>query len=168
MVRECPQPSDLIGIYAGGGVPERFKVFGRLKSGPLSGPVMLAKKGDAYSIKVARIRDVVLKRDRVCVRGKCYALPIEPGRVIFGRVLSGKEAFQCRNGLGVFRKESPLYKTEVIFDGYVLKEVRVVGNKRGGRLKILFGERDTAGFYRDITLKAGEEEVKLEIEEVRI
>ncbi len=167
VVEECVSAGELISLYSAGGVPERFTAFGRIKAGPISRPVKLVMRDGRYSLRVGGVRDVRLERDRVCFKGRCYALPLEPARVLFGGVLSGKEEYYCRDGMTVLRTEEGLYRTQILFSGPRLEEIRIIGSGQGRELRILFGDRDPLGFFRSITFEAGGERFKLEIEEVR-
>ena len=168
VVEDCADAQELISLYSAGGVPQEFTAFGRIKAGPVRKPVMLVMKDGRYSLRVGGVRNVRLERERVCFKGRCYALPFEPARVLFGGVLSGREEYYCRDGMAVLRSEEGLYRAQILFSGRKLEEIRVVGSGQGKELRILFGDRDPSGFFRNITFEAGGERFKLEIEEVRI
>jgi len=164
----CLSPEKVADKYTLNHVPKDFRIYGKFRYGPMSFPMMIAKFDGFYTVRVAKVKDVSLERDRICARGKCYLLPLLPEDIIFGKVLTGSEYSFCREGLLYFRERLGLYEKIVIFEGRKLKEMVIVNRKRQRAMKIIFGEYSKKGYYRDVTFRMDGEEVKLQIEEVEI
>ncbi len=164
----CLSPQKVAEDYTLNHVPREFRIYGKFRYGPVSFPMMIAKFDGFYTVKVAKVKDVSLERDRICARGKCYLLPLLPEDIIFGKVLTGSEYSFCRKGLLYFRERLGLYEKIAVFDGRDLRELVIVNRKRNRAMKITFGEFSGKGYFREITFIMDGEEVKLEIEEVEI
>jgi len=167
MAPSCPDGKDVMREYLSKRVPEEFKVYGYLYYGLLRVPVMLAKSEGSYTVKVAKIKGVSLEDGRFCVGERCYPLPVSPEDLVFGRVLSGREAFLCEDGNLVFQEETGSYTKRAIFEGRKLRELTFWDATMERKVKISFRDEDERGFFREIDFNMGELEVKLQIEEVK-
>jgi hypothetical protein len=164
--RECDIRSEAYTPYRLNHVPKEFRIYGRLVYGPMKFPLMIAKFDGFYTVRVAKVRDLSLKKDRICARGKCYLLPLLPEELIFGRVLTGQEFAFCREGKTIFRERLGVYEKLVFFEGPFLRELIIVNRKTRRGLKITFGEKTGKGYYGELSFEMNGEKVKLEIEEV--
>ncbi len=168
VAQRCADEKRVIAEYTLNHVPREFRIYGHFKYGPVKFPMIIAKYDGFYTVKVAKVKDVSIRRDRICARGKCYLLPLLPEDIIFGKVLSGTEYSFCRGGRTVFRERMGVYDKIVVFEGGKLRELIIVNRKNGRGLKITFGSRSERGYFREIGFEMNGEKVKLEIEEVEV
>jgi len=124
--RDCPSPERILHTFALKRVPENFRIYGTFRYGPLRMPVLLAKFDSFYTVRVARAQNVTIEKDRLCLEGKCYLLPVSPENLIFGRVLSGKEYSFCSRGSLVFRERTGVYEKLVVFEGEALRCIPIL------------------------------------------
>ncbi|WP_457600492.1 hypothetical protein [Hydrogenivirga sp.] len=164
--RECVYDPKAIDRYEHRRVPENFRIYGLIKYGPLKFPMMLAKFDGLYTVKVARARALSLKGRKLCLEKKCYILPAPPENLVFGKLLTGKEYSFCRNGLLYFRQRGELYERLVVFEGNRPKELSIINRRKNRSVKVLLGEEDERGFFRELRFLLDGREVKLLIEEV--
>ncbi|MDQ7082075.1 MAG: hypothetical protein Q9N34_03135 [Aquificota bacterium] len=165
--RECPGTEDLMNIYASGKTPKEFRIYGKVRYGPMKVPFLIARFDDIYTVKVPR-RDVKVLDGKVCLRDRCYLLPLPPENLVFGGVLRGGEREFCDGGVKVFSERGIVYERTVIFEGKKLREMRIKNLKNGKVIRVIFGERDPRGYFREIKIRTGGTGFKLLIEEVEI
>ncbi len=164
--RACPPAREVALKYRERYVPSNFRIYGLLEYGPLKFPMMLAKYDNFYTVKVARAGDVEMKRDRVCVRGKCYLLPAPPEDLIFGRLLNGREYSFCRGKTLYFRDRGRVYERIVSFLNGKPLEVSLINLRTNRSVRVLLKKEDKRGFFREIIFIFEGTEVKLIVEEV--
>jgi len=166
--KACGSAQEVLHAHAFGRVPENFRIYGTFKYGPVKLPMLLAKFDNFYTVRIARTQDVRIERDRLCVEGKCYLLPVAPEDLIFGRVLSGKEYSFCRGNLLMFRERMGVYEKLVIFEGGKLREMVIRNVRKNRSFRITFGDRRKEGFFGRLLFEMDGKRVKLLIEEVEI
>ncbi len=166
--RRCSAGEELIDEFSRKYVPRNFRIYGKFRYGPLKFPMLLAKFDGIYTVRIAKAKDVRIKRDRLCIDRKCYLLPSPPEYLIFGRLLSGTEYSFCKEGLLFFRERVGVYEKLLIFEGKVPKELSVRNVKNGKTLRIIFGSMDKERYFKEITFILDSNEVKLIIEEVEL
>ena len=164
----CPDPNKVMTEYSSRPVPKEFRVYGILHYGPLRLPMMLAKFDGFYTVRVAKAKKVSVDKDRLCIEDRCYLLPAPPENLIFGKLLSGRETYVCREGNLLFEERIGPYLKKVLFEGERPREVIVWNPRKGKGLKIFFGKESEEGFFREIRFDTGTGKVKLQIEEVEI
>lgn len=164
----CPGGADILERYSSRFVPENFRVYGIIRYGPLKLPMMLARFDGFYTVRVARTRDVSVYRDRFCVEGRCFLLPIPPEDLLFGRILSGREIRLCEDGVLVFEEGTGVYLKRVVFEGSRPREILIWNTRKKKGIRVLLGEEDEKGFFREVSFDSGGVEVKLQIEEVEL
>ncbi len=166
--RACGSAREVLDTYTLRKVPENFRIYGTFKYGPVKLPMLLAKFDSFYTVRVARTQNVRIERDRLCVEGKCYLLPVAPEDLIFGRVLSGREYSFCRGKLLMFRERMGVYEKLVIFEGGKLREMVIRNVRKKKSFKITFGDVREGGFFGELVFEMDGKRVKLLIEEVEI
>jgi len=148
--------------------PKNFRIYGVVKYGPLKFPMMLAKFDGFYTFRMAKGRNVYVSNDRFCIKDKCYLLPLPPESIIFGKLLSGREAVLCKEGSLLFRERLGVYEKLVVFSEGRPRELSIKNLKNGRILRVVFGSEDERGFFREIEFITESGSVKLILEEVEI
>lgn len=162
----CKEETELLKKYSSRRVPEDFRVYGTIRYGPLRLPVMLARFDGFYTVRVAKARDVSLDRDKFCVDGRCFLLPMPPEDLLFGRILSGRETYLCEEGALVFEERRGVYLKRVVFEGNKPTEILIWNTRKGKIIRISLGEEDERGFFKEVRFDTDGMEVKLQVEEV--
>lgn len=163
---KCPDPKDLFTGYSFQRAPKEFRVYGTLKYGPLKMPILIAKFDGIYTVKVPKERDIRLDERHVCLKGRCYLLPIPPENLIFGGVLLGKEVEVCKGGKRYMVYTEGVYERTVVFVDSRLVEYRVRNIKNNKVIKVRFGPLGPGGYFREILIETEGMSFKLLIEEV--
>jgi hypothetical protein len=166
--RVCPSTEELLELYARGKTPKEFRIYGMVKYGPVRIPVLIAKFDDLYTVRVPRGKDLRIEGGRVCLGERCYLLPLPPENLVFGGVISGGERESCRDGLKYLTERDEVYERTAVFEGNRLREFRIRNLRNGRTIRVEFGPRDPAGFFREIRLEMGNVRFKLLIEEVEV
>jgi hypothetical protein len=164
--RECVVDKSVYGPYLNRKVPKDFRVYGLIKYGPVRLPLMLAKFDGFYTVRVAKAGDISIDSKRICIERKCYILPAPPEELIFGKLLTGREYSFCRKGLIYFRLRGDVYERLVVFGPEGPEELSLINVRKNKSVKVLFGEEDPKGFFRELRFLLDGGEVKLLIEEV--
>lgn len=163
--KPCPK-EEVLHRFLEREVPRNFVMYGVLRYGPLSSPMMLSKEDGFYRVKIARGGKVSVSERVLCIRGRCYLLPLPPEFLLFGRVLSGNEELLCVGGTLVFKKRAGVYERRVLFEGSRLTEMVVRNLRNGKEMKVLFGDEKPEGFFRSIIFELNGESLRLDVEEV--
>ena len=164
----CPSPSELFSLYAYRNVPPNFKVYGKLKYGPLRLPFMFAKSEGEYTLRVAKVGKLEVFEDRFCLKDKCYLLPAPPENLIFGKILAGDETLSCKENLVYLTHKGEVYTRTVVLEGRKAKEMILYNPRKNRTAKVIFGKEDPKGFFRSIQLYSEGNELTISIEEVRL
>ena len=138
--------------------PDTFKAYGKIKTGPVKLPFMVAKEGNRYTFKVARIKRTQLTSEKICFEDKCYLLPVPLERVIFDKLVSGKAKVVCPEGFIEYTAKG-VYTIRV-FPQDRMRRVEVINRKSKvkGEVKILL---DQKGVAKRIGFKSGDQEAVL-------
>ncbi len=165
---KCPSKEEILLSYSAKRTPKEFRVYGRVSFGPLKFPILLAKFDGIYTVKVPGKERVFVDGKVVCVRERCYLLPLPPENFIFGGVLLGRERVLCSGNRLVFKDTGKIYEREILFEGGRLSEYRVRNRRSGKTLKVFFGPKERGGYFRYIILESGGRRLKISVEGVDI
>ncbi len=162
----CPDTEDLLNKYAIWKAPVEFRIYGSVKFGPFRMPILLAKFDNIYTVKVPRREEIKVEERYVCVRKRCYLIPVPPENLVFGSVISGMEVASCSEGRKIMTEVGDIYEKTAVFEGDRLREYRIRNVRNGRTIKVLFGPRNPKGYFEEILFDMEGRRFKLLIEEV--
>lgn len=148
----CPKPEEILkGVFKK--PPEEVKLYGYVKTPLLRIPVVFEKRGYKERIKTPG-NLLILDTSLLCYRDLCFDLPVPPSHILYGYFPGDYEVKKCNGTLLLVSEDGK----ELILEGGKLKGVSYKG------LKVFYGERSKEGYYKEISVKLGDQEIKIFIE----
>ncbi len=160
---ECPY--ELLSVFKKDERPSKFTVFGKIRYSVFRSPFMISKENDNYFIKVARVKNVSLYKDRICTERRCYLLPFLPEELIFGRFIYGVKNVKCSDGKLIWETKEGVYTKRVSLRRKEI-HIKVINNRTGKEAEVIL-KNYNGKFFRDIIIESGGEKIKIRIEEAK-
>lgn len=148
----CPKPKEILNrVFQK--PPEKAKLYGYVKTPILRIPFVFEKNG--YDEKIKTPGDVVIfDTSLLCFQGVCFELPELPSNFIYGYFPGDYRIKECNQTVTLVSRDGK----EIILEGKRLKAVKYKN------LEIIYGEKSKEGYYREISVKLGGQEIKILIE----
>jgi len=145
----CPKPKEVLkDVFKK--PPEKVKLYGYVKAPFMRIPFIFEKNNFEEIVKTPNDL-VILSTSNLCLRGMCFDLPVRPVDFIYGYFPGKYEVKDCN---GEILLSSPDGK-EIIVEGNKLKAFKYKD------IKVIYGERSPEGYYREITIKFGDQNLKI-------
>lgn len=147
-------------------IPDSFVADGFVSYGIIEYPISLLKAKNNYTLK-SFMGNLDFKQGNICAYGTCINIPIDVSKLIYGDVISKKDAVSCHNGYTIYQGDIYGYTKKVyIKNGELYKMVLLKPNKQK-QMSIYFKDRASDGYYKHLELKNNSIDLDIYIKNLR-